>query len=118
MTFQDIGITLARQYVGDVAIPMFDRTQRRDMGDRKCAFEGCNALEFRTTGYCLRHKGGMPDVNVIGARERDSRKSDYDFIQVPLILLGIIGLVELIWIIWMFSTGQWIPCIGFGQTNC
>ena len=26
------------------------------MGERKCAFEGCNALEFRTTGYCLRHK--------------------------------------------------------------
>ena len=26
------------------------------MGDRKCAFEGCNALEFRTSGYCLRHK--------------------------------------------------------------
>ena len=26
------------------------------MGDRKCEFEGCNALEFRTSGYCLRHK--------------------------------------------------------------
>ena len=26
------------------------------MGDRKCAFEGCNALEFRTSGYCLGHK--------------------------------------------------------------
>ena len=26
------------------------------MGDRKCAFEGCNALEFRTSGYCHRHK--------------------------------------------------------------
>ena len=29
------------------------------MGDRKCAFDGCNALEFRTSGYCLRHKGGL-----------------------------------------------------------
>ena len=28
------------------------------MGERKCAFEGCNALEFRTTGFCLRHKSG------------------------------------------------------------
>ena len=28
------------------------------MGERKCGFEGCNALEFRTTGYCLRHKDG------------------------------------------------------------
>ena len=26
------------------------------MGERNCAFEGCNALEFRTTGYCLNHK--------------------------------------------------------------
>ncbi len=26
------------------------------MGARKCALEGCNALEFRTSGYCLRHK--------------------------------------------------------------
>ena len=28
------------------------------MGERKCAFDGCNALEFRTSGYCLRHKDG------------------------------------------------------------
>ena len=88
------------------------------MGDRKCAFEGCNALEFRTTGYCLRHKGGMPDVNVIAPREKDSRKSGSDFTQVALVLLGIIGTIELIRIIWIFSTGQWTPCIGFGQTNC
>ena len=32
------------------------------MGERKCTFEGCNALEFRTTGYCLRHKGGLPEA--------------------------------------------------------
>ena len=30
------------------------------MGERKCAFEGCNALEFRTNGYCLRHKDEGP----------------------------------------------------------
>ena len=30
------------------------------MGERKCAFEGCNALEFRTSGYCLRHKDEAP----------------------------------------------------------
>ena len=30
------------------------------MGDRKCEFDGCNALEFRTSGFCLRHKGGLP----------------------------------------------------------
>ena len=26
------------------------------MGERKCAFEGCKALEFRTSGYCPKHK--------------------------------------------------------------
>ena len=88
------------------------------MGDRKCAFDGCNALEFRTTGYCLRHKGGMPDVNVIAPREKDSRNSDSDFTQVALVLLGIIATIEFIRIIWIISTGQWTPCIGFGQTNC
>ena len=25
------------------------------MGDRNCAVDGCNALEFRTTGICNRH---------------------------------------------------------------
>ena len=48
------------------------------MGDRKCAFEACNALEFRATGYCLRHKGGVPDeknFNVSALQEKDSRQS-------------------------------------------
>ena len=31
------------------------------MGERKCAFDGCNALEFRTSGYCLRHKDGRAE---------------------------------------------------------
>ena len=80
------------------------------MGDKKCAFEGCNALEFRTTGYCLRHKGGIPDVNVIALRETDSRQAPSDFIQVAFALLGIIGTIQLIRIIWLFSTGQWKVC--------
>ena len=41
------------------------------MGERKCAYEGCNALEFRTSGYCLRHKGGIPKV------EEESDNSEY-----------------------------------------
>ena len=48
------------------------------MGDRKCAFEGCNALEFRATGYCLRHKGGewnLKNSNVSAFTENDSRQS-------------------------------------------
>jgi len=30
------------------------------VGERNCAFEGCNALEFRSSGYCLRHKDEHP----------------------------------------------------------
>ena len=30
------------------------------MGERNCAIEGCNALEFRSSGYCLRHKDDHP----------------------------------------------------------
>ena len=26
------------------------------VGERTCAFDGCNSLEFRTTGFCLKHK--------------------------------------------------------------
>ena len=33
------------------------------MGKRNCAFEGCNALEFRTAGYCLNHKDGQAGVS-------------------------------------------------------
>ena len=35
------------------------------MGENKCAYDGCNALEFRTSGYCLRHKDG-PKTTLIG----------------------------------------------------
>ena len=52
------GIIFPRKYVGDVAMPMFESSQWWDMGERKCAYDGCNALEFRTTGYCLRHNNG------------------------------------------------------------
>ena len=44
------------QYGGDVAKHICREAISRYMGERKCAFEGCNALEFRTNGYCLRHK--------------------------------------------------------------
>ncbi len=30
----------------------------RSVGERKCAYEGCNGLGFRASGYCLRNKNG------------------------------------------------------------
>ena len=35
------------------------------MGKRKCAAVNCNALEFRSVGYCNRHKNFYPPLEVI-----------------------------------------------------
>ena len=32
------------------------------MGNRRCAAEGCNALEFRSEGWCQRHRGGNDPI--------------------------------------------------------
>ena len=55
------------------------------MGERKCAYEGCNALEFRTSGYCLRHKDGnlqekTPAISNIDAPVSTSIKSVFGLI--------------------------------------
>ena len=39
------------------------------MGDRKCAVQGCNALEFRDTGICNKHRGeGIEPLGADGAK--------------------------------------------------
>ena len=60
------------------------------MGERKCAFEGCNALEFRTTGYCLRHKDGEPSQEMAILESRSSGVSLKEVAGVLLIILGIL----------------------------
>ncbi len=65
------------------------------MGDRKCAFEGCNALEFRATGYCLRHKGGVLNVkhfNFSDLEEKDSKQ------PIPQIEVN----WTLVFLVWLF----------------
>ncbi|MBK64618.1 MAG: hypothetical protein CMB47_03745 [Euryarchaeota archaeon] len=54
------------------------------MGDNKCAYDGCNALEFRTSGYCLKHKDGpktilISEVNPI----KKEISEDIDMINSP-----------------------------------
>ena len=66
------------------------------MGDRKCAYEGCNALEFRTSGYCLRHKDGNPQqktpaISNIDAPVSTSIRSVFGFI---LMISGIVAILE------------------------
>ena len=66
------------------------------MGDRKCEFDGCNALEFRTSGFCLRHKGGLPyeKTRYFETPEETSQKPIFDNIGrteiwwIPLIPLA------------------------------
>ena len=60
------------------------------MGERKCAFDGCNALEFRTSGYCLRHKGGLPDEKnpeITSTPEKTSQKPITEIWWIPIIPL-------------------------------
>ena len=68
------------------------------MGERNCAYEGCNALEFRTSGYCLRHKNEnlaekkprMADSIVTPSTESPSfswlKMVGFLYIAVPIIL--------------------------------
>ncbi len=66
------------------------------MGERNCAFEGCNALEFRTSGYCLRHKGNssgernpvITDTDVV-----DSESAQDNPLLIPMIVFGFVVLV-------------------------
>ena len=54
------------------------------MGDRKCELDGCNAFEFRTSGYCLRHKDGRAEI------KPDARELSVNgFFDVMSKLLGI-----------------------------
>ena len=70
------------------------------MGERKCAFEDCNALEFRTKGYCLRHIDGVaneknPTISNIDSAKSNSIKS---FIGIILIIIGLpMSITGLIW---------------------
>ncbi|MAE24878.1 MAG: hypothetical protein CMI64_04180 [Pedosphaera sp.] len=69
------------------------------MGKRNCAYEGCNALEFRTSGYCLRHKYDHPRITtsepspeVVHAAKEELKKAEEDFPKGPfvstLLILG------------------------------
>jgi len=62
------------------------------MGERKCAYDGCNALEFRTSGHCLRHKGGLPDEKTryfeTPEKPRPEPATTTDPLLIPKIALG------------------------------
>ena len=59
------------------------------MGDRKCDFDGCNALEFRTSGYCLRHKDGRAEIKLDIRKPGTRELSGKGLFDVMSKLLGI-----------------------------
>ncbi|MEC7744429.1 MAG: hypothetical protein VYB86_03925 [Candidatus Thermoplasmatota archaeon] len=76
------------------------------MGERKCAFEGCNALEFRTSGYCLRHKGGLPDEKIAysGTPDQDGQEIIPDPLLIPKIALAYVPIV--VFLLFVTSTSD------------
>lgn len=67
------------------------------MGERKCAFEGCNALEFRTSGYCQRHGGAPIQIDVV---EEDSKEvvSKFDLPRLATFFLILYWPIPLIFL--------------------
>ena len=76
------------------------------MGERKCAFEGGNALEFRTTGYCLRHKGGLPEEKIAysGTPDEDGQEIIPDPLLIPKIALAYVPFV--VFMLFLTSLGS------------
>jgi len=75
------------------------------VGDRKCAFDGCNALEFRTSGYCLRHKDSLPNEKTHNfEKERENGQSyKYDPSLIPKIALGYVPSIIFLLFLTSFS---------------
>jgi len=72
------------------------------MGDRGCAFEGCNALEFRTSGYCLRHTGGQSDEKdsyISTESDKNNRKPLKEDWRIPII--GLLYFPLIIILVWL-----------------
>ena len=71
------------------------------MGNRNCAFEGCNALEFRTSGYCLRHKDDHswiapvePVLEVVAASKEERKKGEEELLKSPFgFTIAILGML-------------------------
>ena len=79
------------------------------MGDRKCEFDGCNALEFRTSGYCLRHKDGRAEIK-LDIRKPDIRelsgKGLFDSAErFPLVIAAMSVAMSIVWAM-MFTSGD------------
>jgi len=93
------------------------------VGERKCAFDGCNALEFRTSGYCLRHKDGSAEesgvseipeslVNTGIDESKMSAGFSRGFFYTPLFLAIASLFLQDVCSVWLFF-GAIIPPISY-----
>ena len=78
------------------------------MGERKCAIEGCNALEFRTSGVCLRHRDeGGTDRSVTAAKPENegggSTESSMVSEAIGAIMIFFGGSMSLVGFFWLFD---------------
>ena len=65
------------------------------MGERKCAYEGCKALEFRTSGFCLRHKDSSNEIKKVSSTLVNESLVIYQD-PPPFSILKLIGILLLI----------------------
>ena len=65
------------------------------MGERKCAYEGCKALEFRTSGFCLRHKDPSNEIKKVSSILVNESLVIYQD-PPPFSILKLIGILLLI----------------------
>ena len=79
-----------------------------DMGDRKCEFDGCNALEFRTSGYCLRHKGGLSYEKTRNFETPEEKRPEPVLTTDPLLIPKMaLGYVPFVWfLLFLTSLGS------------
>ena len=65
------------------------------MGDRNCAFDDCNSLEFRNTNYCLKHKDSQSEqklksvqINSVNNKSNTNYGPTLIIMGFPIIFLG------------------------------
>ena len=57
------------------------------MGEKTCAFDGCNSLEFRRTSYCLKHKDNQTKQKS-GKVQINSLKNKYNKNNGPILIIN------------------------------
>ena len=65
------------------------------MGERKCAYEGCNALEFRVSGFCLRHKVRNNDIKKLSSTIVNE-SLEVNHVPLYISILKVVGALSLI----------------------